>query len=148
MLFHPTLQPCRHTWYKHSHITHHCHPTTTQHDVHATHLRMHCRITHSFTNRYCTKGHAGVLCSVCEPKWYRRGSSSTCSECPADMQESLWWTAGISAVVVVAVIALVLLDLRFGWTRAEAGSYRLKLMVNCVQQITVITLFPGSQEEE
>lgn len=63
------------------------------------------------------------------------------------MQESLWWTAGISAVVVVAVIALVLLDLRFGWTRAEAGSYRLKLMVNCVQQITVITFFPGKQEE-
>jgi hypothetical protein len=56
--------------------------------------------------------------------------------------------------VVVAVIAMVLLDIRFGWTRAKAqkrgvspGSYRLKLMVNCVQQITVITLFPGKEEE-
>ena len=81
-----------------------------------------------------------MLCAVCESGWYRRGSASTCTICP-DMQKSLLWTAGLSAGVSVAIIVFVLLDLRFGWSRAQGGS-RLKLVVNCVQQLTVLTLFP------
>ena len=81
-----------------------------------------------------------MLCAVCEDGWYRRGSASTCTMCP-DRQKSLLWTAGLSAGVSVAIIVFVLLDLRFGWSRAQGGS-RLKLVVNCVQQLTVLTLFP------
>ena len=90
--------------------------------------------------RYCKAGHTGMLCAVCEDGWYRRGSASTCTICP-DRQKSLLWTAGLSAGVFVAIVVFVLLDLRFGWSRAQGGS-RLKLVVNCVQQLTVLTLFP------
>jgi hypothetical protein len=92
------------------------------------------------TDGYCKTGHTGMLCAVCESGWYRRGSTSGCIPCP-DSNESLLMTAGISAGIFVSVIVVVLLDLRFGWSRARGGS-RLKLIVNCVQQLTVLTLFP------
>ena len=84
-----------------------------------------------------------MLCAVCEARWYRRGSAATCIECDEDMTDSLLWTAFLSTLIAVIVITLVLLDLRFGFSRAKAGSQRLKLMVNCVQQMTVMTLFPA-----
>ena len=74
--------------------------------------------------------------------WHRRSSTSTCTQCPDDMSKSIWWTAGLSAGITVAVVIVVLLDLRFGWSRAKPGSQLLKLMINCVQQMTVMILFP------
>ena len=58
------------------------------------------------------------------------------------MSESIAFTAAFSFGIVLVVTGLVLLDLRFGWSRSKAGSQRLKLMVNCVQQMTVMILFP------
>ena len=81
-----------------------------------------------------------MLCAVCEKGWYP--SSSSCLQCSEDMSDSIWFTAGLSVGIIVAVIVIVLLDLRFGWSRAKAGSQRLKLMVNCVQQMTVMVMFP------
>ena len=82
----------------------------------------------SYTHRYCKKGHTGMLCAVCEDGWYRRGSASTCIICDDD-DAAVAWAVGLSVGVVVAVIAVVLMDLRFGWSRAKGGS-RLKLLVN------------------
>ena len=83
-----------------------------------------------------------MLCAVCEAGWHRRGINNTCTECPKEMKDSLLLTAGLSTVVAIVVVVGVLLDLHFGLSKAKAGSQRLKLMVNCVQQITVMTLFP------
>ena len=93
------------------------------------------------TDAYCKKGHKGMLCAVCEDGWYR-GSNSTCTQCPADMRESINWTAGISVGIAAIFVVVVLLDLRFGWSKAKGGS-RIKLMTNCVQQLTVLILFPA-----
>ena len=83
-----------------------------------------------------------MLCAVCETGWYRRRSSAVCTQCPSNMSESIAFTAAFSFGIALVVIGLVLLDLRFGWSRSKAGSQRLKLMVNCVQQMTVMILFP------
>ena len=94
------------------------------------------------TCRYCTEGHKGVLCAVCEEKWHRAASTSTCTKCAEDMSASITFTACVTAGFAIAVITIVLLDLRFGWSRAKPGSQLLKSMVNCVQQMTVMLLFP------
>ena len=91
---------------------------------------------------YCKEGHTGILCAVCDTDWHRRGSSSICSRCHADKQTSRLWSIGLSIIIAIVIIVSVSLDLWFGWSRAGAGNQQLKLMVNCVQQLTVMTLFP------
>ena len=81
-----------------------------------------------------------MLCAVCEDGWYRR--SSMCMHCGDDISEDIWFTAGVSISIAIVVVGIVLLDLRFGFSRAKAGSQRLKSIVNCVQQMTVMMLFP------
>ena len=106
------------------------------------HTYTHIRTYYFYSRRYCREGHNGTLCAVCIKGWHRRSSTSTCTQCPDDMSKSIWWTAGLSAGITVAVVIVVLLDLRFGWSRAKPGSQLLKLMINCVQQMTVMILFP------
>ena len=79
-------------------------------------------------NSTCKEGHTGVLCAVCEAGWSRRGSTSMCGRCPAE-SDAIYSTAGLAAGIIVVAIIVVLLDLRFGWSRAKGGS-RVKLILN------------------
>ena len=83
-----------------------------------------------------------MLCAVCGDGWYRRSSTSICTQCAEDMAEDILFTLGVSVGIAIVVVGVVLLDLRFGFSRAKAGSQRLKSIVNCVQQMTVMILFP------
>ena len=64
-----------------------------------------------------------------------------CKECPKDLSEAEGWTFGLGFGALSILIIMVALDIKFGWTRERAGG-QLKTVVNAVQEMTVIILFP------
>jgi hypothetical protein len=89
----------------------------------------------------CAKGQTGVLCASCEKGWFRRGSLDLCQKCAEDTEQAMWLAVGLSLGGLVVLVTVIGLDLHFGWTRQRGGG-RLKPVVNAVQQMTVMMLFP------
>ena len=93
------------------------------------------------TTQYCANGSTGILCAICEPGWFRRGSLSLCQKCPANVQDSMAWTAALVAGLVVTMAVVIGIDLKYRCSQARGGG-QLKPLLNAVQQITVMILFP------
>ena len=89
----------------------------------------------------CAKGQTGVLCASCAKGWHRSGSLNMCEACATDTEQAKMRTVGFCVGGFVILVIVIALDLRFGWTRQRGGG-RLKPVVNAVQQMTVMMLFP------
>ena len=59
------------------------------------------------------------------------------------MQDAYGWTFGIIAAGAGVLIVAIWLDLKHGWSRTKGKGGKLKPLLNAVQQITVMILFPG-----
>ena len=94
------------------------------------------------TNLYCANGTGGVLCASCLKGWFRRGSSDACQTCPDDPREAIGWVAAIATLGTLFVGSFIALDLKYGWSRKNGGG-RLKPMVNTIQQLTVMVMYPA-----
>ena len=89
----------------------------------------------------CARGQTGVLCASCEKGWRRSGSLNMCEACQTDTKQAMMRTVGLSILALVVLVIVIRLDLHFGWTRQRGGG-RLKPVINAVQQMTVMMLFP------
>ena len=94
------------------------------------------------TSLYCVNGTGGVLCASCVEGWFRRGSLDTCQKCPSDTSLQIRLMIGLGCTAFLIAAILVAMDLKFGWTRKRGGG-RLKPIVNAIQSLTVMIMFPS-----
>ena len=62
--------------------------------------------------------------------------------CPLDTSLQLRLMIGLGCTAFLIVATLVAIDLKFGWTRKKGGG-RLKPIINAIQSITVLIMFPS-----
>ena len=64
-----------------------------------------------------------------------------CERCPPDIEQAKQLAVGLCMGAIAVIVIIIALDLHFGWTRQRGGG-RLKPVINAVQQMMVMMLFP------
>ena len=62
--------------------------------------------------------------------------------CPDDTSLQIRLMIGLGCTAFLITVILLAMDLKFGWTRKKGGG-RLKPIVNAIQSLTVLIMFPS-----
>ena len=67
---------------------------------------------------------------------------TTYYRCPIDTSLQLRWMIGLGCTAFLIAGTLLAMDLKFGWSRKKGGG-RLKPIINAIQSLTVLIMFPS-----
>ena len=97
-----------------------------------------CKGGSNFSNggeSYCSKGHQGVLCAVCDSEYFFDNEQNTCSKCDdASKSQSLWTALLVLLLIFIAYMA---------WKRSlkdETRKVLLKIFRKTKQKISTLAI--------